>query len=746
MNKLVKVYFTLFTLLMSSTGVWAQENITYLNYVGGTFVSATTPDPAKKITSESNDLSGWYYVEGEVTINRTLDLGGNTEIILCDGATLTIHTSIGNGIDLNGHNLTIYAQSSGSHKGKLIINSSGYGIEGYANVTINGGNISLNSEGYGISCENLTVNGGAITVVYSGGDGIHANYYVTINGGKIYIENSLYGISGNAGVEINGGQVSAWGDVIGFAGIYSYHDINLGWTNASDYILANSYDGVDYLSTQDGKGFNIQGGGTLAGNTNLDADQKNAIAYNKLTPNTTTLSYDINVSVGITGGTIEVDKTKAFAGERVAITITPETGKMLTSLTYNDGTNTYTIGTNSTDIKRQANDYVITMPNKNVTITATFATIVAKIGTMEYASLDDAFSAVGDGETIDIFADTDESATNHTPAYWNLDFVIDLHGHDVKFGHISNSGSDLTIKSTETGGKFLYSSLYDNNGNITIDNVTMTCTGCISSISNVTIKNSTVTLDEVNNPNGNLNETFLVDGSTVVCKDFSWMAKHIELKNGANVEITNSFQLGSGDDGITFTIDKLEDPGSSVFTLTNCTVRNGYGQETLVKSQMEQYVQPGKTIVVDGSTKNSMILKKEWGMMFVNCLPDSPVKTATVTAYKSATEPTEDFISAPGDVTTEFNANEYVVVHIVPEYGFWTDAQLLMATETGASLAPKRAPGLELGRPLKLLKADEGRNDGAGWYYYQIPATHTAAAGYLTTQLDGFVPTKFMFN
>ena len=724
MNKLVKVYFTLFALLMSSTGVWAQETITYLNYVGGTAVFEEATHTATQITSSSNNLSGWYYVEGEVTISNQVTLSGNTHLILCDGATLTIHTSIGSGIDLNGHNLTIYAQSSGSHKGKLIFNNSnGYGIEGYANVTINGGNISINSGGYGINCEYLTVNGGVVTVEYSGGDGIHAEFYVTINGGKIYIENSLYGISGNYGVEINGGQVSAWGDVIGFAGIYSNHDIYLGWTNASDYIEASSYSGDVYI----GKNFNIQGGGTLAEYTNLDADQKNAIADNKLTPNTTTLSYDINVSVGITGGTIEVDKTKAFEDERVAITVTPETGKMLTSLTYNDGTNTYTIGTGYYDIKRQANDYVITMPNKNVTINATFETVVAKIGTTEYASLAEALDAVSDDETITIIADIDEISTNYDFSLSTKNVTINVNGHTVSFGNFINKYGELTItdKSTDGGGIFHFNQFY-NQGDVTIENVTLVC-------------------NAISNADTNNEETLTFDNATVTINtSLGWYANNIVLKNGADVTLHESMWFAGssdyGDNGADFTIED----DASTYTLVDCTV-SGYN-ETRVATKMSPYVQPGKTLVVDGSTKNSMILKKEWGMMFVNCLPDSPVKTATVTAYKSATEPTEAFISAPGDVTTEFNANEYVVVHIVPEDGFWTDAQLLMATETGASLAPKRAPGLELGRPLKLLKADEGRNDGAGWYYYQIPATHTAAAGYLTTQLDGFVPTKFMFN
>ena len=400
---------------------------------------------------------------------------------------------------------------------------------------------------------------------------------------------------------------------------------------------------------------------------------------------------------------------------------------MLTSLTYNDGTNTYTIGTGYYDIKRQANDYVFTMPAANVTVNATFETVVAKIGTTEYASLAEALDAVSDDETITIIADIDEISTNYDFSGSTKNVTINVNGHTVSFGNFINKYGELTItdKSTDGGGIFHFNQFY-NQGDVTIENVTLVC----NAISNADTDNE---------------ETLTFDNATVTINtSLGWYANNIVLKNGADVTLHESmwFAGGSdnGDNGADFTIED----DASTFTLVDCTV-SGYNK-TRVATKMSPYVQPGKTLVVDGSTKNSMILKKEWGMMFVNCLPDSPVKTATVTAYKSATEPTEDFISAPGDVTTEFNANEYVVVHIVPEYGFWTDAQLLMATETGASLAPKRAPGLELGRPLKLLKADEGRNDGAGWYYYQIPATHTAAAGYLTTQLDGFVPTKFMFN
>lgn len=759
MKQAFKLLLVLLVLTLGSTRASADA-VRYLTYDGSTITEPYYQADATKITSSSIELSGWYYVEGNVEINSKVTLSGDTHLILCDGAKLTINSGNDLGIDNNtitNKNLTIYAQSSGSHAGKLIIKSSsgaGGSINVRGNLTINGGTIKITNQsttGAGIYCTGsglFTMNGGNLTA--DAFDGMVVNECV-INGGIVTLSGDHYGIyTLYDNFTINGGQVTAHG---GFYANYDYK-INIGWKNASDFIKSNSY---NKLPTPIGtKKFNIEGGGTFESGIVID---KESLAGKKLTPNTTTPSHTITLATGITGGSIAIDKTKAFEYERVAITATPETGKMLTSLSYTYGSTTVNIFTS-----KEANDYVFTMPDADVTsINATFETVVAKIGTTEYASLDDAFSYVGDAETIDIFTDTDESATNHTPAYWNLDFVIDLHGHDVKFGDISKSGGDLTIKSTETDGKFLCSSLYDNNGNITIDNVTMTCTGSISSISNVTIKNSTVTLDEVNNPNVNLNETFLVDGSTVVCKDFSWMAKHVELKNGANVEITNSFQLGSGDDGITFTIDKLEDPGSSVFTLTNCTVRNGYGQETLVKSQMEQYTAPGQSITVDGSKKHSLSLRKTWGVILQNGLGEvSPgVDRATVTFFDGGTtfdpaafDPT-DAAYADGNKVSFVNNSDgidrYIIMHVVPAEYYWTDAQLLAGFEAAASLAPRRDPGIVSGNEVKLLKADtysnatgtHDRNDGSGWYYYKLPGTHTPTAGYLFSLVKGFVLPKF---
>ena len=85
-------------------------------------------------------------------------------IILNDDATLRINSFKRYNYNIKP-NITIYAQSTGEHRGKLIINnSSGIGIvTNY--LTINGGDISVAGSTLGISVtNNLTINGGSVTV------------------------------------------------------------------------------------------------------------------------------------------------------------------------------------------------------------------------------------------------------------------------------------------------------------------------------------------------------------------------------------------------------------------------------------------------------------------------------------------------------------------------------------------------------------------------------------------------------
>ena len=110
----------------------------------------------------------------------------------------------------------------------------------------------------------------------------------------------------------------------------------------------------------------------------------------------------------------------------------------------------------------------------------------------------------------------------------------------------------------------------------------------------------------------------------------------------------------------------------------------------------------------------------------------------------------------PADYIDNSDGNDhYVIAHIVPNPGYWTDRTLLMAYDAGGALARSRAPIVDPAYTLKLLQADtyddaesntKSRHDGAGWYYYKLPKEHNCTAGYKYSIIDGFAPKQFYLN
>ena len=131
-------------------------------------------------------------------------------------------------------------------------------------------------------------------------------------------------------------------------------------------------------------------------------------------------------------------------------------------------------------------------------------------------------------------------------------------------------------------------------------------------------------------------------------------------------------------------------------------------------------------------------------------LPNSLGSNATVTYFKSATMPT---VSDIGTFTTPdmwADAGDWIVAHIVPNDGYWTDGQLLNVKET-TSTAKTRGSASDASQGLTLLQADEydagggtmkPRQDGAGWYYYQVPADHSFNSGFISSTINGAVFNK----
>ena len=155
---------------------------------------------------------GWYVVFGDVTIKNRIEVNGDINLILCDGATLNAEQGIGVN---NSSSLTIRVQSARDG----VINATGQntvsdepGIGGGGNITINGGIINAESKrGAAIGGGNagkITINDGDVTARSNGGGpGIGDCESVTINDGTV----TAYGNFGSAG--IGGGWASGAGNI-----------------------------------------------------------------------------------------------------------------------------------------------------------------------------------------------------------------------------------------------------------------------------------------------------------------------------------------------------------------------------------------------------------------------------------------------------------------------------------------------------------------------------------------------------
>ena len=125
---------------------------------------------------------------------------------------------------------------------------------------------------------------------------------------------------------------------------------------------------------------------------------------------------------------------------------------------------------------------------------------------------------------------------------------------------------------------------------------------------------------------------------------------------------------------------------------------------------------------------------------------------ANVKFYTSASEPTTTFISGITSTTaqaTKASPGDYVVMYIEPTAGLWTNAALLYgqdnlqvvtARHRLRSSDPSSTPTPNI---VTLLQAAEGKYNGEGWYYYQIPADHSCFTGYDQSMLSGNLVNKF---
>ena len=161
-----------------------------------------------KLLSTSNEAitltTGWYVVDGEVTLSGIISLSGDVNFILCDGARLNVPfltqgtNSMMDYILYNPEgNIAIYGQEAGTgvlYSERIIYNGAG-------GITFNGGNVTIIDKNFGYCItnagEDIVVNGGTLNVrcgvVQQGKEGLNVGIYqtycaVVINGGIVNID------------------------------------------------------------------------------------------------------------------------------------------------------------------------------------------------------------------------------------------------------------------------------------------------------------------------------------------------------------------------------------------------------------------------------------------------------------------------------------------------------------------------------------------------------------------------------
>lgn len=275
---------------------------------------------ARTLTGTETELpGGWYVVYGNITYNNNLNFKGDVRIILADGASMNMLGTTNYSV-LSEAGLSIYCQ-----EGKTGTLTSDGLVANY--VKICGGNVNI-------------VN----TVITA--------YDVDIYGGRVDVGSIIWSMGGN--MNIYGGNISV-GTYISVK-----NAITIGYKNPTDsiyskeYRISNTGTGIQAVTFAEGQSFKNADNASeiFTGTADLNAvKEKTLVPYSYNTITYTSSEY--GTVTGVSG---------ANFGEDVTLTVTPETGCYLDSLTVKDG--------NNNDIT--VIDGRFKMPDSAVTVTADF--------------------------------------------------------------------------------------------------------------------------------------------------------------------------------------------------------------------------------------------------------------------------------------------------------------------------------------------------------------------------------------
>ena len=152
----------------------------------GVFV---TPFHGNDATLGNSDHTSWYLVSGTTTPDAVVgdvSLAGDVNIILEDGCSFNDRGSYSS-VDLNGHALTLYAQSTGSSMGKFKTANCTYLVGSGSIFSIRGGRDTLRYESSDVLFDDIS---GAINITggrvfFSSGIGYNSGYVFKSAGGVV---------------------------------------------------------------------------------------------------------------------------------------------------------------------------------------------------------------------------------------------------------------------------------------------------------------------------------------------------------------------------------------------------------------------------------------------------------------------------------------------------------------------------------------------------------------------------------
>ena len=199
---------------------------TYRVYTSGTAYT-DEPIPAGAIAVETSAAVTWsagtYVVSSDVSISGEITLDGNVNLILCDGAELTVKGRIVGG----DKSLNIYGQTAGT--GKLTMNGVGSHNIYVKYLQIHGGDITgTNSEHALFTNGTLKIYHGNISAT-AVNFGLVANGNLSIYGGTITASSTAADavFVNDASMEMTGGSLTATATASGTAGVKVDHDIDI---------------------------------------------------------------------------------------------------------------------------------------------------------------------------------------------------------------------------------------------------------------------------------------------------------------------------------------------------------------------------------------------------------------------------------------------------------------------------------------------------------------------------------------